>query len=87
MEYFALSIIMVAASIVATVVSLNFHHTNAANANEMPKYVSIITKFLLLLRLSIYRFSVLLYEPSYVRRHITFCSVAVFDILSQISLP
>ena len=39
-KFFALSIIMVTMSVVASVVSLNFHHTNAANANEMPHYVS-----------------------------------------------
>ena len=30
---------MVGASVVATVISLSFHHTNAANAHAMPKVV------------------------------------------------
>jgi len=38
-NYFASSIVMVTSSVLITVISLNFHHTNAANANAMSKYI------------------------------------------------
>uniref|UniRef100_H2YW75 Neurotransmitter-gated ion-channel transmembrane domain-containing protein n=1 Tax=Ciona savignyi TaxID=51511 RepID=H2YW75_CIOSA len=54
-KYFACSIVMVTASVVCTVISLNFHHTTAANTNTMPSWIrfiflKLLPKFLLMKR-------------------------------------
>ncbi|XP_026696674.2 neuronal acetylcholine receptor subunit alpha-7-like isoform X2 [Ciona intestinalis] len=41
-KYFACSIVMVTASVVCTVISLNFHHTTSANTNTMPGWIRFV---------------------------------------------
>jgi len=80
-NYFASSIVMVTSSVLVTVVSLSFHHTNASNANAMSKYIRFIFLNLLPVILKIKRPG----EISHKRKYIDGAENEEHEILNKIS--